>query len=43
LTAYAAEVRYPGESPEPDVAETKAALALARNARDAVVRALPLT
>ena len=43
LTVYGVEVRYPGDLPEPDADETKAALALAQNVRHVVTRALPLT
>lgn len=43
LTEYAVETRYPGDLPEPDEEEAKAALALAKKVRDAVMRALPLT
>ncbi|MCD6415630.1 MAG: HEPN domain-containing protein [Planctomycetes bacterium] len=43
LTVYGVEVRYPGELPEPDSAEARTALDLAKKVRDAVLRALPLT
>ena len=41
LNPYCVEMRYPGELPEPDIAEAKAALALAEKVRSAVIRALP--
>jgi len=43
LTEYAVQVRYPSDIPEPDTEEAKAALALACEVRDAVVRALEST
>ncbi len=36
LTPYGVEARYPGDAPEPTLAETKKALALARLVEDAV-------
>ena len=43
LTQYALQVRYPGELPEPEPDEARAALALAEQVGDAVTRALPST
>ena len=43
LTVYGVEVRYPSDVPEPDSAEAATAFDLAKNVRDAVLRALPLT
>ena len=37
LTPYGVEVRYPGDIPEPTLAEAKEALELARMVRDAVM------
>ena len=43
LSPYSVEVRYPNDLPEPDAAEAKAALHLARKVRDAVLGALSPT
>jgi HEPN domain-containing protein len=40
LTNYSVDVRYPGEAPAPDLAEAKAAVELAAQARATVSRAL---
>lgn len=41
LTPYGVELRYPGDAPEPDLAEVLRALELAGNVRDAVLAQLP--
>ena len=41
LTPYGVELRYPGDAPEPDLAEARRALALARSVRDAVLAQIP--
>ena len=43
LNPYGVEVRYPGDQPEPDSLQATTALDLAREVRDAVTCALPLT
>jgi len=43
LNPYGVEVRYPGDLPEPDAAEARAALGLAKKVRDAVKGSLPPT
>jgi HEPN domain-containing protein len=40
LTPYGVDIRYPGDQPEPDMAEGQRAAKLARKARDVVVAAL---
>ena len=42
LTPYGVEVRYPGDVPEPDIAEARTAIALAQQVRDAVMQTLAL-
>ena len=42
LSPYGVEVRYPGEAPEPNLREAKAALAIAVRVRAAVFNAFPL-
>ena len=41
LTEYAWKYRYPGEPAEPDEAEARQALALAREVYDAILARLP--
>lgn len=41
LTPYGVDIRYPGDLPDPDLAETRRALELARKVRDNVLRELP--
>jgi len=43
LTDYAADLRYPGEVPEPTAQEAVAAVELARRVRDAVRGRLPVS
>ena len=43
LSPYGADVRYPGDLPEPSVSEAENAVALARQIRDVVVEHLPST
>ncbi len=40
LTLYGVDIRYPGDLPDPDFAETRRALELARKVRDTVLREL---
>jgi hypothetical protein len=42
LTRYGVEVRYPGDAPEPTVAEAQQALRLAQFVRKAILAALDL-
>ena len=42
LTRYGVEVRYPGDMPEPTMAEAQEALRLAQSVREAVLAALDL-
>jgi HEPN domain-containing protein len=42
LTRYSVEVRYPGDMPEPTVAEAQEALRLAQFVREAILAALDL-
>jgi len=41
LTPYGVDIRYAGDLSEPDLAETRRTLELARKVRDTVVRELP--
>lgn len=41
LTPYGVEVRYPGDEPEPTPKEAQAAVGLADQVRNAVIRSLP--
>jgi hypothetical protein len=40
-TPYGVDIRYPGDLPELDLAETRRTLELSRKVRDTVVRELP--
>ena len=41
LSTYGADIRYPGDQPEPGADESRQAVELARNVRDAVLPLLP--
>ncbi len=41
LTPYGVEVRYPGDQPEPGEEESRHAIALAQDVRNAILSALP--
>ena len=40
LTPYGADIRYPGDQPEPELDEARVAVDLARKVRDAVMNRL---